>query len=78
MPELPEVETIRIGLADTVLGKTISKVTIRNQRIVVRPQPGRWSRALEAQTIRRIERRGKFLLFTTDHFRLLVHLGMTG
>ena len=78
MPELPEVETIRIGLADTVLGKTISKVTIRNRRIVVRPQPGRWSRALEAQTIRRIERRGKFLLFTTDHFRLLVHLGMTG
>ncbi len=78
MPELPEVETIRIGLAGTVLGKTISKVKIRNRRIVVRPQPGRWSRALTAQTIRRIARRGKFLVFTTDHYQLLVHLGMTG
>ena len=78
MPELPEVETIRIGLAGSVLGKTISKVTIRNRRIVVRPHPGRWSRALKAQTIRRVARRGKFLLFTTDHFRMLVHLGMTG
>ena len=78
MPELPEVETIRIGLADSVLGKTISKVTIRNQRIVARTQPGRWSRKLKTQTIRRISRRGKFLLFTTDRFQLLVHLGMTG
>ncbi len=78
MPELPEVETIRIGLAGTVLGKTISKVKIRNRRIVVRPQPGRWSQALKAQTIRRVSRRGKFLVFTTDRYQLLVHLGMTG
>ena len=78
MPELPEVETIRIGLAGSVLGKTIFKVTIRNRRIVVRPQPGRWSRDLKAQTIRSIARRGKFLLFTTERFQLLVHLGMTG
>lgn len=78
MPELPEVETIRIGLAGSVLGKTISRVTIRNRRIVVRPQPRRWSPELKAQTIRRVSRRGKFLLFTTDHFQLLVHLGMTG
>ena len=78
MPELPEVETIRIGLASTVLGKTISEVKIRNRRVVVRPQSGRWPRALKDQTIRRIARRGKFLVFTTDSYQLLVHLGMTG
>ena len=78
MPELPEVETIRLGLVRRVLGKTIGNVQIRCRRIVVRPRPERWARALKAQTITCISRRGKFLLFTTDSYRILVHLGMTG
>jgi len=78
MPELPEVETIRLGLVRRVLGKTIGSVQIRCRRIIVRPRPERWARALKAQTITCISRRGKFLLFTTDSYRILVHLGMTG
>ena len=78
MPELPEVETIRRGLANKIVGKTIEKIKIRCKRIVLLPPPREWSSALRNQNIKHISRRGKFLLLSTIDYQLLVHLGMTG
>jgi formamidopyrimidine-DNA glycosylase len=78
MPELPEVETIRLGLLGRVCNKRIEQVEIRCKRIILRPQPHEMVAALGGQMIRDIQRRGKFLLFKFDELRLLVHLGMSG
>jgi formamidopyrimidine-DNA glycosylase len=78
MPELPEVETIRLGLLGRVCNKRIEQVEIRCNRIVLRPRPHEMAAALGGQMIRDIQRRGKFLLFEFDELRLLVHLGMSG
>ncbi|MCI0423028.1 MAG: bifunctional DNA-formamidopyrimidine glycosylase/DNA-(apurinic or apyrimidinic site) lyase [Acidobacteria bacterium] len=78
MPELPEVETIRLGLLGRVCNKRIERVEIRCHRIILRPQPREMAAALGGQMIRDIQRRGKFLLFQLDDYRLLVHLGMSG
>ncbi len=78
MPELPEVETIRRGLAEKVVGRKIERVEIRCNRIVSYPSPDQLQEALLHQTIRQISRRGKFLVFDVGDSRLLIHLGMTG
>ncbi|PYV90896.1 MAG: DNA-formamidopyrimidine glycosylase, partial [Acidobacteria bacterium] len=52
MPELPEVETIRRGLAEKVLHKTIERVEVRCSRIILHPQPPELERALAHQTIK--------------------------
>lgn len=78
MPELPEVETIRLGLLDRVCNKRIRRVEARCDRIILRPRPRELEAALAGQTIRSIRRRGKFLVFETEAFELLVHLGMSG
>ncbi|MBM3801557.1 MAG: bifunctional DNA-formamidopyrimidine glycosylase/DNA-(apurinic or apyrimidinic site) lyase [Acidimicrobiia bacterium] len=78
MPELPEVETIRLGLLRHVCNHRIERVEIRCNRIVLRPKPNELAAALGGQSIRGIERRGKFLVFVFDEYRLLVHLGMSG
>jgi formamidopyrimidine-DNA glycosylase len=77
MPELPEVETTRRGLAPHVVGRTIARVDVREPRLrwpVAKSLP----RALAGARIANLERRGKYLLFGTDAGTLLVHLGMSG
>jgi formamidopyrimidine-DNA glycosylase len=77
MPELPEVETTRRGLAPYVVGRTIVRVEVREPRLrwpVAKELP----RSLAAASIRSLERRAKYLLFGTDAGTLLVHLGMSG
>jgi formamidopyrimidine-DNA glycosylase len=77
MPELPEVETTRRGLAPHVVGRSIAAIEVREPRL-------RWPVAktlaarLAGQRIEAIERRGKYLLFGTTAGTLLVHLGMSG
>ncbi|HVN80790.1 MAG TPA: bifunctional DNA-formamidopyrimidine glycosylase/DNA-(apurinic or apyrimidinic site) lyase [Terriglobia bacterium] len=78
MPELPEVETIRRGLVEKVIGRTIERVEIRSNRIVLYPKPNQLQEALRHQTIRQISRRGKFLVLDVGDYHLLIHLGMTG
>ena len=78
MPELPEVETIRRGLAEKVIGRTIERMEIRNKRIVMYPAPGQLIDALDHRTICQITRRGKYLVFDVGDYHLLIHLGMTG
>ncbi len=77
MPELPEVETVRRGLAPHLTGQTVTGVVVRQPRL-------RWPVAeelaaqLPGQTIRRVERRAKYLLLRTDAGTAIFHLGMTG
>ena len=78
MPELPEVETVRRGLAPYLEGATIDKVTL-NRKDLRFPFPKGFIRALEGQTITRVGRRAKYLLFHLSSGKLwLGHLGMTG
>jgi formamidopyrimidine-DNA glycosylase len=77
MPELPEVETTRRGIAPALIGRRAIDVVVRDRRL-------RWPIAahLEAsiarQTVRRVERRAKYLLIGFDSGTLIVHLGMSG
>ncbi|MEQ1902386.1 MAG: bifunctional DNA-formamidopyrimidine glycosylase/DNA-(apurinic or apyrimidinic site) lyase [Devosia sp.] len=78
MPELPEVETVRRGLAPFLEGARIDKVTL-NRKDLRFPFPRGFARALEGQTILGVGRRAKYLLFRLASGRTwLGHLGMTG
>ena len=77
MPELPEVETARAGIAPHVLGETISAVIVRDSRLRW-PVPRMLARTLPGQTVRQLSRRAKYLLFYTEKGCLILHLGMSG
>jgi formamidopyrimidine-DNA glycosylase len=78
MPELPEVETIRRGLVERIRNQVIAGVKIRLKKMMLHPEARRWSTALRGQRILDLRRRGKYLIFDTDQYVMLVHLGMTG
>lgn len=77
MPELPEVETTRRGIAPHVEGRRVSQVLVRDARLRW-PVPFELAVMLCGQTISSVKRRGKYLLFGTDEGTLLLHLGMSG
>ena len=77
MPELPEVETTRRGLAPVVCGATIAAVVVRN-RALRQPVTRNLARILTGRHIDRLERRAKYLLFRAGDGTLIVHLGMSG
>jgi formamidopyrimidine-DNA glycosylase len=81
VPELPEVETVRDGLARHVVGRTVESVTVLHPRPVRRDPRGPAGFAAEL-TGRRLEgarRRGKYLWLPLDNGdALLGHLGMSG
>lgn len=81
MPELPEVETTRRGLAPHIVGQTIRSIVVRNPAL-------RWEvplhlpRTLPGGVVQGIERRGKYLLLRIEGNKqpgwLILHLGMSG
>lgn len=76
MPELPEVEVTRRGLATQLTGRVISGVAVREARL-------RWPiprdvLALAGRTVKAIRRRGKYLLVDCGDGHLILHLGMSG
>lgn len=77
MPELPEVETTRRGIAPLISGQRVVRVTVREPRLRWRV-PARLVRELPGQTIRTVTRRGKYLLLGTPRGTAIVHLGMSG
>ncbi len=77
MPELPEVETTRRGLAPHLLAKTVSSVTVRNAQLRW-PVPSELDHVLKGQALLDIRRRGKYLLFDFAEGTALWHLGMSG
>ena len=77
MPELPEVETTRRGLAPHLEGQTIQSVIIRHPTLRW-PIPPQLIDLLPGKRLCQIRRRAKYLLFDTEAGGLLVHLGMSG
>ena len=81
MPELPEVETVRRGLAPGVTGRTVAAVQVLHPRPVRRhlPGPDHFAAELVGRTFTEPRRRGKYLwLPFADGDALLAHLGMSG
>jgi formamidopyrimidine-DNA glycosylase len=77
MPELPEVETTRRGIAPYLVGRRISKVVLRRADLRW-PIPAEISTLLPGQRIEAVERRAKYLLLQTEIGSALLHLGMSG
>lgn len=79
MPELPEVETVRRGLANHVVGRNITAVQVLHPRAVRRTDRA-LERALPGRTFTAVSRRGKFLWLPLDDdtHALVAHLGMSG
>ena len=77
MPELPEVETSRRGIAPYIVGQRIDEIVIRDRRL-------RWPVSLDidqrlpGQTVTAIDRRAKYLLMHTTDGTAIIHLGMSG
>src|SRR4051812_37097996 len=81
MPELPEVEVVRRGLARWVTGTTVSDIAVLHPRPVRRhlAGPDDFAARLKGVTVTDAVRRGKFLWLTLDSGEaLLAHLGMSG
>lgn len=76
MPELPEVETTRRGLAPHLVGHTLNDVVVR-QRQLRWPVPKAVEQAI-GHPLEALERRAKWLVFRTPPGALLMHLGMSG
>lgn len=77
MPELPEVETTRVGIAPHLIGRRVEYLLIRQPKLRW-PIPRTLIRKLPGQTIRAIERRAKYLLVHADAGSAVLHLGMSG
>nr|BFE68441.1 bifunctional DNA-formamidopyrimidine glycosylase/DNA-(apurinic or apyrimidinic site) lyase [Actinoplanes digitatis] len=81
MPELPEVETVRQGLAKWVTGRRIDTVEVRHPRAIRRHLPGdvHFAAVLKGRTILDVARRGKYLWLPLDSGdAIIAHLGMSG
>jgi formamidopyrimidine-DNA glycosylase len=78
MPELPEVETVRRGLAPVMVGARLDKVEARRPDLRF-PLPENFARRLTGRRVTSLERRAKYLLADLDNGEVLVmHLGMSG
>ncbi len=77
MPELPEVEVTRLGVAPHLEGRLVDSVLLRRDGLRW-PFPPALPQLLAGQRISHIGRRGKYLLIHFAHGTLIVHLGMSG
>ncbi len=79
MPELPEVETVRRGLEQRVVGRTVTRVDVGRERTVRRTSRQEVVDGLTGATVLSAGRRGKYLLCPLDTGdTVMVHLRMTG
>lgn len=79
MPELPEVETVRVGLEPNLVGRTFEGVAIRDFRLTRPLEPAEVAAELQGERVAAIDRRGKYLIVRFESgLVLLVHLRMTG
>jgi formamidopyrimidine-DNA glycosylase len=78
MPELPEVETVRLGLAAALQGHTLTRVAV-NRLDLREPFPENFALRLKGRHIAALRRRAKYLLLDLDRGEtLVIHLGMSG
>lgn len=78
MPELPEVETTRRGVAPHCVDRVVKRVIVRETRLRWPVPRHQLESLLPGQAVVAIERRAKYLLFRTMAGSMLVHLGMSG
>lgn len=80
MPELPEVESVRVGLQRHVSGRTFARVEVFHPRAARRhlAGPQDFAAALTGGQVGDVRRRGKYLWMTVGEDALLAHLGMSG
>lgn len=81
MPELPEVEVVRRGVARWFTGRTVAQVDVLHPRAIRRHEPGAadFADRLVGQHLTASQRRGKYMWLTlADHHAVVVHLGMSG
>ena len=78
MPELPEVETIRRGLAKNIIGKKIAGFDCDSPKMINRPL-AEYKKTLIGRQIKAVERRAKMIIFDlSGDWRLFFHLKLTG
>ncbi|HWJ96056.1 MAG TPA: bifunctional DNA-formamidopyrimidine glycosylase/DNA-(apurinic or apyrimidinic site) lyase [Telluria sp.] len=77
MPELPEVEVTRLGVAPHIEGRVVEQVVLRRDGLRW-PFPAGLDALLAGRRILRTGRRGKYLLVGFEHGTLIIHLGMSG
>ena len=79
MPELPEVETIRRGLAPVVEGRRLEALVVHDPRWCAPLVPEEVTAVVEGRRVEALQRRGKYLVWALeDDVFLLMHLRMTG
>ncbi len=79
MPELPEVETIKRVLSPQLVGQKIVDIRILDAKAIAYPEVTAFCRGIAGQSIRALNRRGKFLIMGLQKdSRLILHLRMTG
>lgn len=77
MPELPEVEVTRRGVAPHIEGRAVREVVLRRAGLRW-PFPAALPEILADRTVTATGRRGKYLLVEFEHGTLIIHLGMSG
>src|SRR5690242_18159665 len=75
MPELPEVEVTRRGVAPALTGRRLTRTVMR---VTALRYPLPTVREVTGKTLLSVQRRGKYLLFDFGNGHLLLHLGMSG
>lgn len=78
MPELPEVETVRRTLNNMILGRTIESIDIHYSKIIKDVSVSEFRNRLVGQTLKDIDRYGKYLIFIFEDVVLISHLRMEG
>lgn len=77
MPELPEVEVTRRGIASRVAGQRLDYAVLRAPTLRY-PVPAGLAQTLAGRSLVAVKRRGKYLLLDVDGGHVLIHLGMSG
>jgi formamidopyrimidine-DNA glycosylase len=77
MPELPEVEVTRLGVAPHLQDRVVDAVVLRREGLRW-PFPPRLAELLAGRRVLHVGRRGKYLLIGFEHGTLIIHLGMSG
>ncbi len=77
MPELAEVETTRRDLSRIIEGKVINKVSVHLDKIVYNKKDS-FIKSIEGQTVNKVKRRGKWLIFELDKNYVIIHFRMEG
>lgn len=78
MPELPEVEVVKIGLTQNIQNKYINKIICNNTKLRL-PIPDNINELLAGKKILNIQRKAKYIVIDLDQqYSIIIHLGMSG